>query len=238
MRARAPGKRRYGRSTRKPASERGYYRKAPWCVQGRYVDDEVLLDGARRCTGARSRSRGPPSGSTWSRRKPGCQETKESDMDVRERLRQRFNRAFEHWETELPIDALEPGVVWLICHRGWTIWTRYDVENGREYLDYYATHRMTNDRHLRMYVDGDDVGLPTMDFIVGGGRHRGGDSGAPPICGEAAGGEGLRHDRRGPWPRRGERSPHGGDGVPSCSSASALICLGVSAGPVPLNVLT
>ena len=89
-------------------------------------------------------------------------------MDVRERLRQRFNRAFEHWETELPIDALEPGVVWLICHRGWTIWTRYDVENGREYLDYYATHRMTNDRHLRMYVDGDDVGLPTMDFIVGG----------------------------------------------------------------------
>ena len=87
-------------------------------------------------------------------------------MDVREKLRQRFNRAFEYWEIELPIDALEPGVVWLIRHRGWTIWTRYDVEHGREYLDYYATNRMTNDRHLRMYVDGDDEGLPTMDLLV------------------------------------------------------------------------
>ena len=88
-------------------------------------------------------------------------------MDVREELRQRFNQAFEHWEIELPIDALEPGVVWLILHRGWTIWTRYDVaEDGREYLDYYADHRMTNDRHLRMYVDGDDEGLPTMDLLV------------------------------------------------------------------------
>lgn len=90
-------------------------------------------------------------------------------MDVREKLRQSFNAAFEYWEIELPVDALEPGVVWLILHRGWTIWTRYDVENGQEYLDYYATHRMTNDRHLRMYVDGDAVGLPTMDLVVG--RH-------------------------------------------------------------------
>ena len=88
-------------------------------------------------------------------------------MDVREKLRQRFNSAFEHWEIELPIDALEPGVVWLIRHRKWTIWTRYDVEeDGREYLDYYADNPMTNDRHLRMYVDGDDEGLPTMDLLV------------------------------------------------------------------------
>ena len=89
-------------------------------------------------------------------------------MDVREKLRQRFNRGFEHWEIELPIDAMEPGVVWLILHRGWKIWTRYDVEDEREYLDYYADHRMTNDRHRRMYVDGDDEGLPTMVFIVWG----------------------------------------------------------------------
>ncbi len=88
-------------------------------------------------------------------------------MDVRERLRQRFNSAFEHWEIELPIDALEPGVVWLILHRKWTIWARYDVEeDGREYLDYYADNPMTNDRHLRMYVDGDNEGLPTMDLLV------------------------------------------------------------------------
>ena len=89
-------------------------------------------------------------------------------MDVREKLRQSFNEGFEHWAIELPIDAMEPGVVWLIFHHGWTIWTRYDVEDEREYLDYYARHRMTNDRHERMYVDGDYVGfLPTTDLIVG-----------------------------------------------------------------------
>ena len=42
-------------------------------------------------------------------------------------LRQRFNRAFEKWEIELPFDALSPGVVWLIAQRGWTIWTRFDI---------------------------------------------------------------------------------------------------------------
>ena len=80
-------------------------------------------------------------------------------MDVREQLRRRFNRNFAHWEIELPIDALSPGLVWLIVQRGWTIWTRFYVgaEDGREYLDYYATHRMTNDRHVRLYAGGCNV---------------------------------------------------------------------------------
>ena len=85
-------------------------------------------------------------------------------MDDRERLRQRFNRAFAIWEIDLPVDAMSPGRVWLIVQRGWTIWTRFDTgaEDDREYLDYYAMHRMTDDRHVRLYADGEEEDLPAM----------------------------------------------------------------------------
>lgn len=85
-------------------------------------------------------------------------------MNDREELRQRFNCAFAHLEIELPVDAMSPGVVWVIVQRGWTIWTRFDIgaDDGREHLDYYAMHRMTNDRHVRLYADGDEEGLPAM----------------------------------------------------------------------------
>ncbi len=85
-------------------------------------------------------------------------------MGDREQLRQRFNRAFADWGIELPFEALSPGIVWLVVQRGWTIWTRFDIggEDGRERLDYYAAHRMTNDRHVRMYADGEQEYLPAM----------------------------------------------------------------------------
>ena len=72
-------------------------------------------------------------------------------MDDREQLRQRFNREFANWAIELPVDAMSPSKVWLIVQRGWTIWTRFDIsaEEGREYLDCYSMHRMTNDSHVR-----------------------------------------------------------------------------------------
>ena len=59
---------------------------------------------------------------------------------------------------------MSPGVVWLIVQRGWTIWTRFDIgaEDCWKRLDYYAMHRMTNDRHVRMYADGEEEDLPTM----------------------------------------------------------------------------
>ena len=83
-------------------------------------------------------------------------------MDAREQLRQHFNGDFKTWEIELPIDALEPELVWFIVQGGWTIWTRFDIEDGREHLDYYAMHRMTNDRHVRLYADGEEAALPSI----------------------------------------------------------------------------
>lgn len=85
-------------------------------------------------------------------------------MDERERLRERFNREFATWEIELPSDALSPGRVLLIVKRGWTIWTRFDIdaEDGREHLDCYSMHRMTNNSHVRWYADGEEEHLPAM----------------------------------------------------------------------------
>ena len=85
-------------------------------------------------------------------------------MENREKLRQRFNRRFAHWNIKLPVDAMSPGKVWLIVQRGWTIWTRFDVdaEDGRGHLDCYSMHRMTNDRHVRWYVDGEAENLAAM----------------------------------------------------------------------------
>ena len=85
-------------------------------------------------------------------------------MENREKLRQRFNRRFAHWNIELPVGAMSPGKVWLIVQRGWTIWTRFDVdaEDGRGHLDCYSTHRMTSDSHVRLYVDGETENLPAM----------------------------------------------------------------------------
>ena len=85
-------------------------------------------------------------------------------MDDREQIRQRFNRDFASWEIVLPVDAMSPGVIWFIVQRGWTIWTRFDIgaEDGREYLDYYAMHRMTDDFHVRLYADGKVEHLPAM----------------------------------------------------------------------------
>ncbi len=90
-------------------------------------------------------------------------------MNELEQLRQRFNRHFENWEIELPIDATLTEDVWFIVQKGWTIWTRVgiDADANRKYLDYYAVHRMTNDRHLRLYSDGSREHLPSMrDWIL------------------------------------------------------------------------
>ena len=85
-------------------------------------------------------------------------------MDDRERLRQQFDRSFAGLDIELPTDAMSPGKVGMIVQRGWTIWIRVDLdaEAGREYLDYYAVHRMTSDQHVRIYADGETKGLSAM----------------------------------------------------------------------------
>lgn len=74
-----------------------------------------------------------------------------------------FAQTFENWGITLPVDAVstkEPGQI----HKaGWSI--RYVF--SEDYMDYYATHRMTNDRHVRIHVDGSSESLESpRDFVV------------------------------------------------------------------------
>ncbi len=45
---------------------------------------------------------------------------------------------------------------------GWAIWYLFGEDKRGEYLDYYASHRMTDDRHVRIWEDGGTESLPTL----------------------------------------------------------------------------
>jgi len=49
-----------------------------------------------------------------------------------------------------------------IVKEGWAIWYLFGSDEKGEYLDYYASHRMTDDRHVRIYADGHCEDLPTI----------------------------------------------------------------------------
>ncbi|AEG17853.1 hypothetical protein [Methanobacterium paludis] len=49
---------------------------------------------------------------------------------------------------------------------GWLIQYCFGKDETGEYLDYYATHRMTGDSHVRMYADGREESLLTLSSIV------------------------------------------------------------------------
>ena len=70
-----------------------------------------------------------------------------------------FNRSFETWSIELPKEAVENQQRGKIVKSGWSIWYLFGRDEVGNYLDYYASHRMTNDRHVRLYADGSSKGL-------------------------------------------------------------------------------
>jgi hypothetical protein len=61
-----------------------------------------------------------------------------------------FNSRFAHWKIRLPEDAVSHGQAGQIAKEGWAIWYRCDSDEAGEFLDYYASHRMTDDAHVRL----------------------------------------------------------------------------------------
>jgi hypothetical protein len=49
-----------------------------------------------------------------------------------------------------------------ILKAGWSIRYRFGKDERGLFLDYYAAHRMTNDRHVRLRSDGTREDLPVM----------------------------------------------------------------------------
>ena len=79
-----------------------------------------------------------------------------------EKIEEAFNRTFANWEIRLPPDAVASRQAGKIVQRGWTIWFLFVSDGDAEHLDYYASHRMTNDRHVRIHADGSEEDLEAL----------------------------------------------------------------------------
>lgn len=77
-------------------------------------------------------------------------------------IKSSFDRAFNRWGIHLPDDDLELKSQGKIVRSGWAIWYLFGSDQAGEYLDYYASHRMTDDSHVRLYADGRQEELPTL----------------------------------------------------------------------------
>lgn len=79
------------------------------------------------------------------------------------KIKDYFDDYFRTWDITLPQDELDshdPDMVAQICKAGWAIWYRFGVQDGKWFMDFYASHRMTNDRHKRVWEDGNTEVLP------------------------------------------------------------------------------
>ena len=78
-----------------------------------------------------------------------------------------FAAYFASWSIELPHAALsEPGAGRL-AEAGWLIRYLFGREGEREYLEFFAEHRLTNARHVRIWEDGrtEDLDSPMEGFV-------------------------------------------------------------------------
>lgn len=74
----------------------------------------------------------------------------------------RFGRTFAPWGIALPpedVEARRPGK---IVASGWAVWYLFGEDERDGYLDYYASHRMSDDRHVRIRESGRTESLPTV----------------------------------------------------------------------------
>ncbi|MCK5879149.1 MAG: hypothetical protein KAH24_05195 [Holophagae bacterium] len=79
-----------------------------------------------------------------------------------DKIESKFNEQFQHWQIHLPAEDIKFRQYGAISEWGWEIRYLFGSDGTGDYLDYYATHRMTNDRHVRIYDNGTCESLPTM----------------------------------------------------------------------------
>lgn len=77
-------------------------------------------------------------------------------------IRSRFARYFAHWGIELPERAVAERKRGELLQAGWSVRWLLGSDDKGEYLDFYARHRMTNDRHLRLHENGEVTGLEAL----------------------------------------------------------------------------
>jgi len=84
---------------------------------------------------------------------------------VIEKIRSVFNSRFRHWGLNIPSDDFAHRKRGRIESAGWIIEYLFDSDDEGEYLDYYASHRMTEDEHVRIRADGRCEDLPSISGL-------------------------------------------------------------------------
>ena len=56
----------------------------------------------------------------------------------------------------------DPAEPWQNHKAGWSIWFLFGVDESGEYLDYYSSHRMAGDEHIRIRADSSEEALPSI----------------------------------------------------------------------------
>lgn len=77
-------------------------------------------------------------------------------------IKQYFDDYFSTWDIRLPKEDVANRARGKIVSKGWAIWYLFDKGERGEFLDFYAAHRMTNDRHMRIHENGTSEGLPEL----------------------------------------------------------------------------
>jgi hypothetical protein len=73
-----------------------------------------------------------------------------------------FAKRFAHWGITLPAENLRLRSAGHIEKGGWLIQFCFGHDEKGDYLDYYASHRMTDDDHVRLYADGTKIELAAL----------------------------------------------------------------------------
>lgn len=71
-----------------------------------------------------------------------------------------FTEYFRHWNISLPPDSVTARSPGHIFEQGWHIGYLWGTEKGEDYLELLAQHRMTDDRHFRIFASGRVEDLP------------------------------------------------------------------------------
>lgn len=103
-----------------------------------------------------------------------CGERWAPDDDPPQVIARVFRDDFKTWHIELDVAELVPGASGTITKDGWLIRYRVDAdEAGDPVLEYYATHRMTSDSHVRIKADGSFEDLDAIRSMYGWNPDRG-----------------------------------------------------------------
>ena len=79
-----------------------------------------------------------------------------------DQIKRMFAERFANWDITLPAENIRQRTAGHIEKKGWLIQYCFGHDENGEYLDYCASHRMTDDEHIRLCADGSQIELAAL----------------------------------------------------------------------------